>query len=236
MKKTVTGLVIAMTLMAANANAMSFTDDFNDGILDGWTPKIGSWSITNDTLSNNGSVYGVIWKDDSFGVDQKIQVDAYFDFSTNTIDDELAHLRVRTNKNTNGIQPFWDTGYLADFRQNEIAVYNTYLGGNPKIASFTFNNTPFTQDGWYELAFSVEGTGSDTLFSAWVNGIQYLDQTYNNSIADLDSGYLGLGRKITYDNAKGYSYSTHIPEPSTALLFGIGAFGFVGTRLRNKKK
>ena len=94
MKKTVTGLVIAMTLMAANANAMSFTDDFNDGILDGWTPKIGSWSITNDTLSNNGSVYGVIWKDDSFGVDQKIQVDAYFDFSTNTIDDELAHLRV----------------------------------------------------------------------------------------------------------------------------------------------
>ncbi len=232
------GLATSLAILGivGSANATSFTDDFNDGTMDGWTQKIGSWSITDGNLSNSGSVYGVAWKDDSFGVYQKIQVDAYFDFSTNTKDDEIGHLRLRTNNHTGATQPFWDTGYLADFQKDRIRVYNTYMGGNPQIASFVFSDTPFTYNGWYELAFSVDGTGSDTHFNTWVNDIKYIDQTYNNTIADLDSGYVGLGRKICYDNVIGYSSSTPVPEPATMLLFGTGVVGLLGTSMGRKKK
>ena len=235
-KKFLAGLTTGLFLfgIVAVANATSFTDDFNDGNLDGWTAKIGSWSVgTGNDLSNSGSVYGVIWKDNSFGVYQKIKVDAFFDFSGSQ-DDKIAHLRLRTNKHIGATQPFWDTGYLADFQKNKISIYNTYMNGNPEIASLVFSDTPFISNGWYELAFSVEGTGANTHFSTWVNGKQYIDQTYNNSITALDSGYIGLGRKIHYDNAQGYSSLTPVPEPSTMLLFSAGFSGLIGLNFRRK--
>lgn len=235
-KSSLVGLAVAILSfgMATTANATLISDNFNDGNMDGWTPKIGSWSVgAGNDLSNSGSVYGVVWKDDSFGVYQKIQVDAYFDFSGSQ-DDKIAHLRLRTGEHAGATQPFWDTGYLADFQQNRIRIQNTYLGGNPEIASFDFTNSPFLSNGWYELAFGVDGTGANTHFNAWVNGVQYIDQTYNNTIAALDSGYVGLGRKIHYDNVQGYSSLTPIPEPSTILLFGAGFAGLLGLNFRRK--
>jgi len=216
------------------AGAMSFSDDFNDGNMDGWTQKIGSWSVGSDqTLSNSGSVYGVVWRDNSIGVNQKIQVDAYFDFSNSS--DSYAHLRLRTNKHIGATQPFWDTGYLADFRKNEILILNTYASGNPVISSINFNSTPFIDAGWYNLAFGVDGTGADTHFSAWVNGTKYIDESYNNTIADLDSGYVGLGRKMHYDNVLGYSSTEPVPEPSTILLLGSGLLGLSWYGRKRKK-
>ena len=235
-KKFLAGLATGLFVfgIVAAANATSFTDDFNDDNIDGWTAKIGSWSVgTEKDLSNSGSVYGVVWKDNSFGVYQKIKVDAFFDFSGSQ-DDKTAHLRLRTNEHIGATQPFWDTGYLADFRQNKISIYNTYMNGNPEIASFVFSDTPFTSNGWYELAFGVDGTGANTHFSTWVNGEQYTDQTYNNTITALDSGYIGLGRKIHYDNAQGYSSLVPVPEPSTMLLFGAGFAGLLGLNFRRK--
>ncbi len=237
-KRILVGLATSLAILGivGSANATSFADNFNDGTMDGWTQKIGSWSITDGSLSNNGSVYGVAWKDDSLGVYQKIQVDAYFDFSTATKDDEIGHLRLRTNNHTGAIQPFWDTGYLADYQKNKISIYNTYMWNNLEIASFAFSETPFTYDGWYELAFSVDGTGSDTHFNTWVNGVEYIDQSYNNGIVDLDSGYIGLGRKMSYDNAIGYSSNTPVPEPATILLLGTGIVGLFGASAGRKRK
>ncbi len=215
------------------AGATSFSDNFDDGYMNGWTQKIGSWSVGSEyNLSNNGSDYGVVWKDNSLGVYQKIQVDAYFDFSGDN-DNKYAHLRLRTNENTNGSQLFWDTGYLAQFHKDGITIQNTHMSSNPIVASVTFS-TPFTDAGWYTLTFGVDGTGTNTHFSAWVNDTKYIDQNYNNTIAELDSGYVGLGRKIRYDNVKGYSSAAPVPEPSTILLLGSGLAGLAFYRRKRK--
>lgn len=228
MKKMMIVMALALSGgLCGPAQATFFTDDFNDGNMDGWTPKIGNWSVgSGNDISNSGSVYGVVWKDDSFGVYQKIQVDAYFDFTNE--DSTYAHLRLRTK------QPFWDSGYLAQFTENKISVQNTYEGGNPVIASYTFSDSPFVSPDWYEIAFSVDGTGSNTQFGLWVNGVQYLDQNYDNDIAALDSGYVGLGRKMHYDNVVGYSSVTPVPEPAIIFLFGIGLAGLVGLKAKQK--
>lgn len=236
MKKIIlTAFVIGVLIfeLVGIAGAMSFSDNFNDGNINGWTPKIGSWSVgTEGTLSNSGSDYGVVWKDDSFGVNQKIQVDADFDFSNNS--DRIAQLRLRTNEHLGATQPFWDTGYLATFRATGISIQDTYTNGNPVISSIVFTN-PFSNAGWYNLAFGVDGTGADTHFSAWVNGTKYIDESYNNTIAGLDSGYVGLGRKMHYDNVSGYSSTEPVPEPSTILLLGSGLLG-LGWYGRKRKK
>lgn len=234
MKALVISILLLISGMPAMSQASFFTDDFNDGDMNGWTPKIGSWSVgAEHDISNSGSVYGVVWKDDSFGVFQKIQVDAFFDFSVQ--DDKYAHLRLRTNENHHGTQPFWDTGYLAQFTQNSISIQNLYLGNNPVIASYDFSDSPFTDNAWNEIAFSVDGTGSNTQFGLWVNGVQYLDDNYDNTIGALDSGYIGLGRRIHYDNVVGYSSFSPVPEPASIFLFGSGFIGLLGSFLTGKK-
>ncbi len=222
--------------LAGVASAANFTDNFNDGDMDGWTQKIGSWSVGQEnTLSNSGSVYGVVWKDDSFGVYQKIQVDAFFDFSNQN--DRFAHLRLRTDQNDSGTQPFWDTGYLAQFEKNKITIQNLYMDNNPIISSWEFsdNNTPFMDKAWNELAFGVDGTGANTHFTLWVNGTQYIDYTYNNNIDALDSGYVGLGRNIHYDNVVGYSSSTPVPVPSSVFLLCSGIASLACFKIRKEQ-
>ena len=232
--KNILAIILTMAaflfIFSENTIGATFVDNFNDGDFSGWTPKIGSWSVNSDMhLVNSGTPYGVIWKDESFGIYQKLQVDAFFNLSAGQ-NERIAHLRLRNNKHDGATQPYWDNGYLADFQPNRIRIFNTYMNGNPEIASFVFSNSPFTSTGWYELAFSVSGTGSETHFNTWVNGIMYIDQDYNNTIPDLDAGYIGLGRKIQYDNAQGYSYMAAVPIPSTLLLLSIGLAGLLSMK------
>jgi len=210
----------------------TFSDDFNDGDLVGWSAKQGSWSVEGGVdkyLSGNRN-YGVIWNDGSFGVNQRLQVDAYFDTTQAAIQaDTIAHLRLRTSQNGN----FWDTGYLAQVTPSGVSIQNTHENGNPYISEYSFasGESPITSSGWYTLQFAVTGTGSNTHFELGVNDILYIDHVYDNSIAQLDSGYIGLGREIKYDNFKGFTDVAPVPVPG-AVLLGMLGLSVVGVKLR----
>lgn len=213
------------------ASTYTFSDDFDTGI-DGWTGKIGTWTNPANTLQSSSNVYSVIWKDGSNqgGLYQSITVDAYFDFDSDDSyhRNRYAHLRLRMGENNTGTNPFWDTGYLAQFGENAVSVQNTYLWGNPVIGQTTFSNSPFTSTGWYTLRFDVSGRGANTNLKLWIQDTLYLDVDYNDSTGNNDNGYIGLGRLIKYDNASGYSSDTSpspVPEPATMILFSIGLLG-----------
>ena len=168
----------------------TFSDDFDDGDLVGWSAKQGTWSVegstTNKYLSSNYN-YGVIWNAGSFGVNQRLQVDAYFDTTPAAIQaDTIAHLRLRTSEHVGATQPFWDTGYLAQVMPSGVYIYNTHQNVT-EISKYLFpsGGSPITSSDWYTLQFAVTGTGSNTHFELGVNGVLYIDQDYSNPTTQL---------------------------------------------------
>lgn len=73
--------------------AYSFFDNFNDGDLSGWSKKQGGWFNLGDYLLSSKDSYGIIWKDDSLGLNQFLEVKAYFDDGANS---KSAQLRLRS--------------------------------------------------------------------------------------------------------------------------------------------
>jgi len=223
--------------MIASAD-QTFSDNFDDGDLVGWSAKQGTWLVEGGVdkyLSSNRN-YGVIWNEGSFGVNQRLSVDAYFDTTPAAIQaDEIAHLRLRTSEHAGATQPFWDTGYLAQVTPDGVGIYNTHQSGNPSIWQCSFasvsGGSPITSSGWYTLQFAVTGTGGNTHFELGVNDVLYIDEDYSNSITQLDSGYIGLGREIKYDNFKGFTDVAPTPVPGAVLLGMIG-LSVVGVKLR----
>jgi hypothetical protein len=235
---------LLVAFQTAHADFSYGPDGFDGGSLNGWAPKIGSWSVGTEGDGNHylygSSNYGVIWKDGSEGVDQWVQVDAFFDLSSYQ-DGKIAHLRLRTGDHLGATQRFWDTGYLAQFTPDSVLILNTYDDGNPMIVEHKFlaGESPITSSGWYTLTFEVTGTGSNTHFNMLVNGVSYIDDfVYNNTIDALDSGYIGLGRLIKYDNFSCSTDVAAVPTPTAAVLgiLGLCTAGAKFRRRRNLKR
>ena len=241
-------LIGSYFVLSSVANASTFSDDFESYGIDPplsseWTDQIGSWTIGSDGNTqylSGTSNYGVVWKKESFGVYQHLKVDAYFN-PGGYQNDQIAHLRLRTGENLSGTNPFWDTGYLAQFTPSGLALYDASPNsGTTEVANLEFlpGTSPISTTGWYTLGFNVSGTGTDTALQMSVNGTNYIDTTYNTAPAVLDSGYIGLGRLIRYDNASGYSSTSAVPIPGAIALFlpGIGLISLIGIRNRKRVK
>jgi hypothetical protein len=205
----------------------------------GTSTPVPSMLLTISSKVRAGSnPYSVIWKNDSnlgglSGLHQSITVDAYFSATTAGPPDTIAQLRLRSGEHSGAAQPFWDTGYLASFQTNGLFIQDVFKNGNPYLGSYLYTGSqtnPFTSTGWYTLRFDVSGTSTTgTSLKVWVEDNLYLDILYTDADAANDSGYIGLGRLIQYDNARGFSTSeAPVPEPSTMILFGIGILGAAG--------
>lgn len=217
--------------------SFSFLDDFNDGNLDGWTNKQGIWSNPGDHLLSSYDNYGIIWKDDSFGFDQFLQVDAFFDDGGFT---KSAQLRLRSGDAGRGGNPYFDHGYYAGFSDGNFYIGNAVEPFHQEaLGSISIS---LSRNAWHTLAFSITGFGNDTNLKLWVDDTLYLDVFDITGYQHDDGGYLALGssnhinRYIKYDNISGMVDAAPVPEPATILLFGFGLAGLAGTRIRRKKK
>jgi len=104
-------ITIAMAALACKTcPAIPFDDNFDDGDLAGWEIKQGDWYNAGHSLMSSYDNYGIIWVADSFGLDQRIDVDAYFDGSASS---KTAQLRVRSGDAGSGGNRFFDHGYFA---------------------------------------------------------------------------------------------------------------------------
>lgn len=213
---------------------LHFTDDFNSGHLEGWSIKLGErsdpgdylWSNPGDYLLSSYDNYGVIFKNDSFGYDQSIQIDAFFD--DGFIHSKTAQLKLRSRSAGWGPNPYRDHGYFASILDSIVVIDNVVAPFyTQQIGKTTVDLAPNT---WHTIKFEVKGSGNDTNLKLWINDILYMDVFDTLGSQHDDGGYLALGpsnhinRRIKYDNFIGI---TTIPLPTSISLYGIGIFGFI---------
>ncbi|MDD5451295.1 MAG: PEP-CTERM sorting domain-containing protein [Desulfovibrionales bacterium] len=238
MRKVVLLVIVAIMLGVPGVGfSYSFSDDFNDGNLEGWTIKQGDWFNPGDHLLSSYDNYGIIWKDDSFGVDQFLQVDAYFDDGTTS---KTAQLRLRSGDAGWGPNPYFDHGYFAGVSDSSVYIYNAVAPYDQRfLGSATIN---LQDNSWHTLAFSVVGLGNDTNLKLWVNDVLYLDVYDTTGAQHDDGGYVALGSsnhlnpQIQYDNVSGSVDVTPVPEPATMLLLSSGLISMAGIKRKFRKR
>lgn len=209
-------IVLLMTLAIPSFSfAFTFSDDFNDGDLVGWIIKSGDWSNPGDYLLSSDNNYGVIWMDDSFGYNQSIKVDAYFDDANLS---KIAQLRLRSGNAGSGPNPYWDDGYVAgvmtsNYGATYIYIMNAVAPYHQVMLAEDWPTEQLAGNSWHTLEFTVSGLGDDTHLELWIDGELYLETNDNSGYAHDDGGYIALGssnhinRRINYDNAEGYTQS-----------------------------
>lgn len=223
-------IVAVLAALACNTGwAVPFSDNFDDGDLAGWQIKQGDWYSTGHSLMSSYDNYGVIWVADSFGLHQRIDVDAYFDGAAQT---KTAQLRLRSGDSGSGSNPFFEHGYFAGVQGNTAYIYNAI---GPNELHLLGPTSPLgLSAGWHQLGFSVDGLGNQTHLQLWVDGSLKLDVFDTQGSQHDDGGYVGLGasnhlnRQIEYDNVQ------VVPEPSTLVLLLVGGVGLLRLGARRK--
>ena len=198
--------------MPSISHSLIFTDDFDDGDLQGWTvkpvydPTYHNWSNPGDHMLSSFHNYGIIWKDDSFGYEQSIKVDVYFDDAVSQGGTtKTAQLRLRSGDAGYGPNPFFDHGYMAVVQVAYVSIQNAIRPYYREVIAV--DNTVFLEENtWHTIEFTVTGSGNDTYLELWIDGQLYLSGYDTSGYSHDDGGYVALGssnhinRYIQYDN------------------------------------
>lgn len=225
---------------AESLKTVTFSDNFDDGNLEGWTIMSGDWSNLGDQLLSSYHNYGIIRKNDSFGYNQSVQVDAYFD--SGIPDSKTAQLFLRNGDASWGPNPFWDHGYFANVLNNVATIFNAVEPYNQQVIGQT--RVILAPDSWHTIKFSVDGFGDQTNLQLRIDDVLYLDVFDRSGYQHNDGGYLALGssnhlnRRINYDNFVGTSNASIVPLPASNSIFVVGLLWILGSvggfRLKRK--
>lgn len=211
-----------------------FTDDFNDGNLEGWIEKQGNWTNPGNYLLSSYDQYGVIWKADSFGFTQYLEIEAFFEPGSYT---KTAQLILRGGVSQWGFNRYYDHAYRLQIQENDLNVFNTTAPGqHHHLGNLDDLDLPMSQ--WTKIGFGVSGLGSETRLQVWINDELRLDVFDTTGLSHDDGGYLGLGssnhinRYMKYDNAHGRVDEPIIPETRKIGSLGMFLLGlYLGCRI-----
>lgn len=158
-------LAVTLTAPLVSAQTVLFSDDFEDGVANGWTVYQGSWSVATDgtrvyrqaglSSKYRSAAGSSAWTD--YAVQARVKPTAWNGSDRFTA---LA-ARFRDGRNT----------YLLALRSsNRVALLRIVAGSTTTLASTSFSVTLNT---WYTLRLEVNGTS----LRGFVNGAQLLSAT-----------------------------------------------------------
>lgn len=249
----VVGVGALVIVFSVNAGAYTIDDNYFGGYE---VPITAPSSAVPGVYSNNIDVLGGNAKFEVHGMNvtigDRVIVDIYSNYFDNIgeLGTELGDLFVSDN----GWNPSGSSPYGSDVASNgeiweHALVLDDYSGQTQSGDLFLYSITGRSDS---NIEFSRDATGYNSLQEVQYSGTG-ATVINNNSWAILGSDgnkflrfdfYNSIG--LTYDN-NGFRWTMScandmiegrapVPEPSTLLLFGVGAIGLAGSALRRKKK
>lgn len=157
--------------LSALATAQTYTEDFNDGVANGWLFDQGDWSVQNNQLWGNGvlqggRVFNVGYVDQFLGLDMSVRADLHTD---NLRSDDVSHMIVlRYINKDNFVVVNWRSGF-----RHDVVVEQVVNGNRTYVVPEFQNNIPEIGQTEYH-SFRVDVLGTRVV--AWMDGTVYLDK------------------------------------------------------------
>ena len=223
------GLVSLVFLgLTATAQATIWTDNFDDGVADGWTVRKGTWLVdAGQYKSNAGENY---WTASTFDAAGSSFTTGYgkTDFKRDYIGTETLegiHFGYVPNST------MWFAGVYEYAPENAHVIFirpYTWTGTDwsPSASGTNLPIPALTAGSWYNLLLEV----SDTEAKLTLGG-----NSVTRTLAGVPAGNIGLGSSVGWTSFDNWEAGNQpIPEPTSLLLLGSGLIGLLAFRKKSK--